>query len=157
MNTKCSVTSKTRSLAKIRIFNEKRKLISAVTIVQCEICSNEIFISNTRGSAVAVLDMLCKIICILNIVRMKKYAKIAFVAAFAVITGLNIYSFHGYLNNTSDSFSDLMLANVEALAQNDESQTVRYQTMGTCSMWGGITYKCTSKYTAERCRLDCAR
>lgn len=45
MNTECSVTSKTRSLAKIRIFKEKRKLISAVTIVQCEICSNEIFIS----------------------------------------------------------------------------------------------------------------
>lgn len=45
MNTECSVTSKTRSLAKIRIFNEKRKLISAVMIVQCGICSNEIFIS----------------------------------------------------------------------------------------------------------------
>lgn len=157
MNTKCSVTSKTRSLAKIRIFNEKRKLISAVTIEQCEICSYKIIISYTRGSIVIMLDMVCKIMCMFNIIRMKKYTKIAFVAAFAAIAGFNIYSTYGHLINASDSFSNLLLANVEALAQNGESQTARYQTMGTCSMWGGITYKCTSNRTAERCRLDCAK
>lgn len=80
---------------------------------------------------------------------MKKITKIAFIAAFVAVAGYGVYA-----NQQSEIMSDLMLANVEALASG-ESGTTRYQTMGTCSMWGGITYRCTSQYTAERCRLDC--
>lgn len=80
---------------------------------------------------------------------MRKILKLAFIAAFAAIAGYNIYS----IQKTND-LSDLALANVEALAEG-ESGSTRYQTMGSCSMWGGITYKCTTNYTAERCRRDC--
>lgn len=45
---------------------------------------------------------------------MKKFAKIASVAAFAVVVGYGIYT-----NQKAEPMSDLMLANVEALA-NDE-------------------------------------
>ena len=42
---------------------------------------------------------------------MKKFVKIAFVAAFAAIAGYGVYA-----NQKVDTMSDLMLANVEALA-----------------------------------------
>lgn len=42
---------------------------------------------------------------------MKKFIKFAFVAAFAAIAGYGVYT-----SQKSDSVSDLLLANVEALA-----------------------------------------
>ena len=42
---------------------------------------------------------------------MKKMIKIAFVAAFAAVAGYGVYA-----NQQSEAMSDLMLANVEALA-----------------------------------------
>ena len=42
---------------------------------------------------------------------MKKIMKIAFVAAFAAVAGYGVYA-----NQQSETMSDLMLANVEALA-----------------------------------------
>uniref|UniRef100_UPI004024B945 NVEALA domain-containing protein n=1 Tax=Bacteroides uniformis TaxID=820 RepID=UPI004024B945 len=46
---------------------------------------------------------------------MKKIMKIAFVATFAAVAGYGVYT-----NQKVDTMTDLMLANVEALA-NDES------------------------------------
>ena len=43
---------------------------------------------------------------------MKKFMKIAFVAAFAAIAGYGVYA-----NQKVDTMSDLMLANVETLAR----------------------------------------
>lgn len=43
---------------------------------------------------------------------MKKMIKIAFVAAFAAIAGYGVYT-----NQKTDAMSDLVLANVEALAE----------------------------------------
>lgn len=43
---------------------------------------------------------------------MKKMIKIAFVAAFAAIAGYGVYA-----NQKADAMSDLVLANVEALAR----------------------------------------
>lgn len=47
---------------------------------------------------------------------MKKYLKFAFVAAFAAIAGYSAYA-----SQKADTMSDLMLANVEALARNEGS------------------------------------
>lgn len=47
---------------------------------------------------------------------MKKMIKIAFVAAFAAIAGYGIYA-----NQRADAMSDLVLANVEALARGEIS------------------------------------
>lgn len=47
---------------------------------------------------------------------MKKFVKIAFVAAFAAIAGYGVYA-----NQKADTMSDLMLANVEALAGGESS------------------------------------
>ena len=47
---------------------------------------------------------------------MKKFMKIAFVAAFAAIAGYGVYA-----NQKVDTMSDLMLANVEALAGGEGS------------------------------------
>ena len=47
---------------------------------------------------------------------MKKMIKIAFVAAFVAIAGYGVYT-----SQKSDSVSDLLLANVEALANDTES------------------------------------
>lgn len=47
---------------------------------------------------------------------MKKFIRIAFVAAFAAATGYGIYT-----NQKVDSMSNLMLANVEALADSELS------------------------------------
>ena len=46
---------------------------------------------------------------------MKKIMKIAFVAAFAAVAGYGVYA-----NQQSETMSDLMLANVEALASGSE-------------------------------------
>ncbi|WP_289750147.1 NVEALA domain-containing protein, partial [uncultured Bacteroides sp.] len=45
---------------------------------------------------------------------MKKIMRVAFVAAFAAIAGYGIYT-----NQKVDTMSDLMLANVEALASGE--------------------------------------
>lgn len=45
---------------------------------------------------------------------MKKFVKLAFVAAFAAIAGYGVY-----MNQKSDSVSDLLSANVEALASGE--------------------------------------
>lgn len=74
------------------------------------------------------------------------------VAVVTLFAGYNVYQ-----SQNTVAMSDLALANMEALADSGESSTIQYQTMGTCTMWGGITYRCTTKYTAERCRLDCAK
>ncbi|WP_288895313.1 NVEALA domain-containing protein [uncultured Bacteroides sp.] len=47
---------------------------------------------------------------------MKKIMKIAFVAAFAAVTGYGVYT-----NQRTETMSDLMLANVEALASGEAS------------------------------------
>ncbi len=47
---------------------------------------------------------------------MKKIVKLAFVAAFAAIAGYGVYT-----SQKSDSVSDLLLANVEVLANDTES------------------------------------
>lgn len=48
---------------------------------------------------------------------MKKFMRIAFVAAFAAIAGYGVYT-----NLKTDVMSDLALANVEALARNEVDQ-----------------------------------
>ena len=50
---------------------------------------------------------------------MKKIMRVAFVAAFAAIAGYGIYT-----NQKVDTMSDLMLANVEALASGESGQNV---------------------------------
>ena len=62
---------------------------------------------------------------------MKKFMKIAFVAAFAAIAGYGVYA-----NQKVDTMSDLMLANVEALA--------RYEVNPDC-------LRCTSGNTGCYC------
>ncbi len=47
---------------------------------------------------------------------MKKIKKVAFVAAFAAVAGYGIYT-----NQRTETMSDLMLANVEALASGEAS------------------------------------
>lgn len=49
---------------------------------------------------------------------MKKFVKLAFVAAFAAIAGYGVYT-----SQKSVSVSDLMLANVEALADSELSNS----------------------------------
>ena len=80
---------------------------------------------------------------------MKKMIKIAFVAAFVAIAGYGVYA-----NQKVESMSDLMLANVEALASGESSTTNRYQTMGYCAPLN-MNYMCTSRRTAESCRRPC--
>ena len=80
---------------------------------------------------------------------MKKFMKIAFVAAFAAIAGYGVYA-----NQKVDTMSDLALANVEALASGESSTTNRYQTMGYCAPLN-MNYMCTSRRTAESCRRPC--
>lgn len=55
----------------------------------------------------------------------KNILKVTLVAAFALVAGYNVY-----VSQKSDLMSDLMLANVEALANSRES----YMPGGTC--WG---------------------
>ena len=73
----------------------------------------------------------------------------AFVAAFAALAGYGVYA-----NQRSEAMSDLMLANVEALASGESSTTNRYQTMGYCAPLN-MNYMCTSRRTAESCRRPC--
>ena len=56
---------------------------------------------------------------------MKKFLKIAFVAAFVAIAGYGVYA-----SQKSDTMSDLALANVEALASSGE--TTSYYRLFPC-------------------------
>ena len=57
---------------------------------------------------------------------MKKFMKIAFVAAFAAIAGYGVYA-----NQKVDTMSDLALANMEALASSGET-TSYYRSQNEC-------------------------
>lgn len=82
-------------------------MISAVTIVQCEMCSNKILCILILDCTIyAYLILVIKYIFILNNIRMKKFMRIAFVAAFAAIAGYGVYT-----NLKTDVMSDLALAN----------------------------------------------
>lgn len=65
---------------------------------------------------------------------MKKISKYVFVAAFAAITSYGFYA-----NQKSDVISDLILANIEAMALNDEVDEECndcYILPATCKDWG---------------------
>lgn len=80
-------------------------MISAVTIVQCEMCSNKILCILILDCTIyAYLILVIKYIFILNNIRMKKFMRIAFVAAFAAIAGYGVYT-----NLKTDVMSDLAL------------------------------------------------
>lgn len=75
---------------------------------------------------------------------MKKIMKIAFVAAFAAVAGYGVYA-----NQQSETMSDLMLANVEALADGESASSCRwsrvYDSMG-CQYWN-----CVSNGSGDYC------
>ncbi|WP_288895314.1 NVEALA domain-containing protein [uncultured Bacteroides sp.] len=66
---------------------------------------------------------------------MKKIMKIAFVAAFAAVTGYGVYT-----NQRTETMSDLMLANVEALASGESDADPN-------TFYG---YKATNCYDGDR-------
>lgn len=53
---------------------------------------------------------------------MKKITKIAFVVAFVAVAGYGVYT-----NQKSETMSDLMLANVEALASGEGSGSCKWK------------------------------
>lgn len=75
---------------------------------------------------------------------MKKYLKFAFVAAFAAIAGYGVYT-----SQKTDAMSDLMLANVEALADNSESTgNTGPGEMVDCAGWfTGTKKECMCRYS----------
>ena len=97
--------------------------------MQCEICSNKILCILILDCTIYVyLILVIEYIFILNNIRMKKFMRIAFVAAFAAIAGYGVYT-----NLKTDVMSDLALANVEALSRNEVDQIKCNQAMGgTC-------------------------
>ena len=68
---------------------------------------------------------------------MKKFMKIAFVAAFAAIAGYGVYA-----NQKVDTMSDLALANMEALASSGE--TTSYYRL----------FPCYSNLSQNECKLS---
>ena len=68
---------------------------------------------------------------------MKKFLKIAFVAAFAAIAGYGVYA-----NQKVDTMSDLALANMEALASSGE--TTSYYRL----------FPCYSHLSQNECKLS---
>lgn len=92
---------------------------------------------------------------------MKKFLKIAFVAAFAAIAGYGVYASH-----KSDTMSDLALANIEALARYElpEVEIVCDNNGGACWAISGDCYvswvlrydDCTfSGYMSDSCWSPC--
>ena len=72
---------------------------------------------------------------------MKKNVKLAFVAAFAAIAGYGVYT-----SQKSDSVSDLLLANVEALAGSGETTIECCLALwGTCKGDIKAPYVCASR------------
>lgn len=66
---------------------------------------------------------------------MKKFIKIVFVTVFATVAGYGIYT-----TQKTDSISDLALANVEALAQNESGKDVY-----CCGNYGNCMYTVTGE------------
>ena len=68
---------------------------------------------------------------------MKKIMKIAFVAIFAAVAGYGVYT-----NQKVDTMTDLMLANVEALANGESGGFCRwsrvFDSMG-CQYWNCVS------------------
>jgi len=59
------------------------------------------------------------------------------------------------ISSIKRGLSDVSLANVEALAENEGDD--RYQSMGYCGFWfWTMDYMCVSRQTAESCRRDCS-
>lgn len=79
---------------------------------------------------------------------MKKFLKIAFVAIFVAVAGYGVYT-----SQKADAMSDLMLANVEALADDSESGTGCGATIpcGTGSVSCKGTDYCISYATYVEC------
>ena len=82
---------------------------------------------------------------------MKKYVKIAFVAAFAAIAGYGVYA-----NQKVDTMSDLMLANVEALARGEGGGSRDCFTKwrkapndGSLAFWAWICSECEPYWLLE--------
>lgn len=75
---------------------------------------------------------------------MKKFVKTAFAAAFAVVAGYSVY-----MNQKADAMSDLMLANVEALANGEGASKPCEEVCYPCDNWqctriiGGVSSVCT--------------
>lgn len=74
----------------------------------------------------------------------KKIMKAAFVAVFAAVAGYGVY-----MNQRTEAMSDLMLANVEALASGESSGGSCEEVCYPCTNWqctrilGGVTSVCT--------------
>jgi len=76
---------------------------------------------------------------------MKKVIKLAFVAAFAAIAGYGVYT-----NQKPEAMSDLMLANVEALARDEANSNGNKgpSELYDCPLWftgDGIHCKCENR------------
>ncbi len=76
----------------------------------------------------------------------KNFIKVAFIAAFAAIAGYGIYA-----NQKANSMSELILANVEALAcyELPDVEVVCNSSPGKCWMEGDICM--IGEYTGYRC------
>ncbi len=84
---------------------------------------------------------------------MKKVMRVTFVAAVAAVAGYGVYT-----NQKKDIMSDLMLANVEALANNEANSNGNTgpSELYDCPLWftgDGIHCKCENEYncTAVLC------
>lgn len=85
---------------------------------------------------------------------MKKFLKYAFVAAFATVAGYGVYS-----SQKADTMSDLMLANVEALADSREGSTGNTGPgeMVDCAGWfTGTKKECMCRYPEECTPSPCS-
>ncbi len=82
----------------------------------------------------------------------KKFIKVAFVAAIAMISGVNVFN-----AQKVNALSEIALANVEALAQGEIGTGGYTKSTGNCS--GPIYYKkwvsCKSGGTEECSPSDC--
>lgn len=80
---------------------------------------------------------------------MKRFINLAFVAAIAAVSGYNVYKSQSVMNG----MSDFALANVEALANDDESSVdcgnvtfIPDEALRTAQCWNGGTHlKCKTQ------------
>ena len=83
---------------------------------------------------------------------MKKFIfKVALVAAFAAVAGYGIYT-----NQTTETMSDAMLANVEALASDESGVTITCSRtcsdgIGRCWILSGSGHCAFTGYQADSC------
>ena len=82
----------------------------------------------------------------------KKFIKVAFVAAIAIVSGVNVFN-----AQKVNALSEIALANVEALAQGEIGTGGYTKSTGNCS--GPVYYKkwvsCKSGGTEECSPSDC--